>query len=224
MSDAANAPSLEKTYPPAEASLLATSVVCLAIAAVLAWVASGVAVPLWLLDFVGNLVLKGRQDPFQHFAAFSLDQKAIVALLSVLLFAFGAFRLEALFGLPRLSVTKDGIELRTLFRTKRVSWSSLGVFEVISSRNGRRAYADLLGPGANKSFLFGKTFAIPDAFSTDIHVIVRDINAARAQAQGLSAKLAAENTPSTGGLGSTLGFAAGIFVAVVLGVLTATHH
>jgi len=223
MSEAANTQS-DKTYLPAEASLLATSVVCLAIAAVLAWVAVGISVPPQLFDFVCNLLLTGRHEPFRHFTVLSLSQKAIVALGAALFFAIGAFRLEALFGLPRLALTKDGIELRTLFGTKRAGWASLGAFEVITYRNRRNARADLVGPAASKSLLFGKTFTIPDAFSTNLDEIVRDINAARAQALGLSAKLAAEDAPSSGSLGSTLIFAAGAFVAVVLSVFAATHR
>ena len=130
--------------------------------------------------------------------------------------------INAICGLPQLDVTRSGIELKTLFKTTRANWSGLSAFDVITYyRGGRRAEANFVGPDGS-----GDTFAVPNVFSIEPDEIARELNAARAQALGLPEPAAedARDTDGTGGLRSTLALAAGAFVAVLLGVLAATHR
>jgi hypothetical protein len=91
---------------------------------------------------------------------------------------------EGLLGLPTLTtVTRDGIALRRLFRTKRANWGSLGSFKLkLAGRQEYQAIADVLDSTASRS-LFWK-FAIPDSFSVGIESLVVEFNARRAQALG----------------------------------------
>jgi hypothetical protein len=107
-------------------------------------------------------------------------------------FAFGTDRfLAARRGLPCLTLTRDGIALKTLFRTKRANWKSLGPFKLkLAGHQTYCAIADVLDATASRS-LFWK-FEIPDAFSLGIEPLVMEINARRAQALGEPVKPRAE--------------------------------
>jgi hypothetical protein len=219
----------EKTYRPAEASLLFTSAICLAIAIVMVWVALGVGVPPWLIDLVCNLFLTGRHEPFRHFATLSAGQQHWLLLISCVFFALGAFRLEALCGLPRLVVTKERIALQTIFGTKWANWNSLAPFEVVpAGRSTRKAVAALSGQAASRSVLFWKKFTIPDAFVTAIEPLVAELNEDRAHALGLSidaeAKAEAESKGRSGNVLGTLALIAGSVAAAILGFVIAVHH
>ena len=222
-------PASEKIYRPAEASLLFTSALCLAIAIVMVWVALGVGVPQWLTDLVCNLFLTGRHEPFRHFTTLSAGQQQWLLLISCAFFALGAFRLEALCGLPRLVVTKERIALQTIFGTKWANWDSLEPFEVVpAGRSTRKAVAALSGQAASQSVLFWKKFTIPDAFATAIEALVAELNEDRAHALGLSieaeAKAEAESKARSGNAFGTIALVAGSVAAAILGFVIAIHH
>ena len=100
--------------------------------------------------------------------------------------------LNALRGLPRLTVTPEGIKLESGIRTKWASWDSVGPFAVKTIYAGwfrqvRTASAKIAGPAAGRSLRRARTFTIPDQFTVPIDAIAAELNAARAPASGDSA-------------------------------------
>lgn len=113
-------------------------------------------------------------------------------LAFLLLLPIGALRLlNALRGLPHLTVTRQGIKLDTGFRTKSANWDGLEPFTVRivgTSQLGKRfriATATIVGPNAGRGLLRRKTFRIADIFVEPIGTIVAQLNAARAEALGI---------------------------------------
>ena len=128
----------------------------------------------------------------------TLQDLGIRWLLSPCFLAIATFKFaEMYFGLPVLTLTREGIAIKTPFRTKRARWSSLGSFKLRPA--GRRTYqavADVLDSSANRS-LFWK-FNIADQFTLGIEALVIELNARRAQALGESdARAAPQNSSGT---------------------------
>lgn len=99
------------------------------------------------------------------------------------------FVANALRGLPRLTVTPEGLKLEGGVRTKWASWDSVGPFALKTvysrrSRQVRTASAKLAETGTGRSGLRGHTFTIPDQFTAPIDAIAADLNAARTRATG----------------------------------------
>lgn len=130
------------------------------------------------------------------------DVGAFFALACLLLFPVGVlYVLNALRGLPRLTITPQGVELDTSIGPKWASWDSLGPFAVQYLPAGRfrktmlmTASAQVVGPHASKGPRRAKAFAIPDHFQTSIETIIAELNAARDQAAGGSEFAAASET------------------------------
>src|ERR1700722_12434465 len=124
------------------------------------------------------------------------DVGAFFALACLLLFPVGVlYVLNALRGLPRLTITPQGVELDTSIGPKWASWDSLGPFAVQYLRAGAfrktmlmTASAQVVGPHASKGPRRAKAFAIPDHFQTSIETIIAELNAARDQAAGGSGR------------------------------------
>jgi membrane associated rhomboid family serine protease len=101
------------------------------------------------------------------------------------IFFFGAMR-----GLPRLTVTRTGVRLETMFGLLAASWESLSLFEVTPltwSRRGRAiqsATASIVGPQVSRRLRRKKQFVIPDTFQTPIADIVAGLNAQRVAVVG----------------------------------------
>jgi len=114
-------------------------------------------------------------------------------VLAFLLFLpIGALRLlNALRGLPRLTVTRQGIKLDRGLRAKSANWDSLEPFTVRvvgTSPLGKRfrtATATIIAPNAGRGLLRRKTFRIADIFAEPIGTIAAHLNAVRAQALGI---------------------------------------
>jgi membrane associated rhomboid family serine protease len=101
--------------------------------------------------------------------------------------------LNALRGLPRLTVTPEGLKLESGIRTKWATWDSIGPFAVKAVYGGRFsvharrvAYARIVGTDAGRSLRRARAFTIPDYFSVPIDAIATELNAARALATGKS--------------------------------------
>ncbi|HEY1980629.1 MAG TPA: rhomboid family intramembrane serine protease [Xanthobacteraceae bacterium] len=95
---------------------------------------------------------------------------------------------NALRGLPRLTVTPEGVKLEGGLRTKRTNWEGVGPFAVktvYSSRfrQVRTASAKIAESGAGRSGRV-RIFAIPNHFAEPIDAIAAELNAARARAIG----------------------------------------
>jgi membrane associated rhomboid family serine protease len=99
----------------------------------------------------------------------------IVSCLLLLLPLGLLFASNALRGLPRLTVTTDGIRLENGIRTAFANWDSLGPFVVTPSRRYRTASARRVR---------ARPFLIPDQFAVPINVIAAELNAVRAMVTG----------------------------------------
>jgi hypothetical protein len=137
--------------------------------------------------YVGAIAWLGICGFAIWFTLYGQDRSSLKGLLWLLFLAPGVLPfaifpiVEGFLGLPTLTVTRDGIALRRLFRTKRASWGSLGPFKLkLAGRQTYEAIADVLDSTASRS-LFWK-FAIPDSFSLGIESLVGELNAQRAQA------------------------------------------
>lgn len=94
---------------------------------------------------------------------------------------------NALRGLPRLTVTAEGIKFESGVRTMWTSWDSVGPFtvEVVSHsrfRQVRRASATKSDAGRNLAR--ARHFNIPDQFTLPIDTIAAELNAARMRVTG----------------------------------------
>lgn len=106
-----------------------------------------------------------------------------VGLLSI----FGALR-----GLPRLTIMPQGIQFDTVFKTLWAQWDSLEPFAVKIGHAGRfnkevrTAAAQVIGANVSRNLLRNKTFLLTDSFAQPIGTVVADLNAAQAQATGIT--------------------------------------
>ncbi len=104
---------------------------------------------------------------------------------------------NALFALPRLRASAEGVELETLFGTKWANWNSLGAFAVATlyagplRRRASFATAPITGASISANLRRKKKFALSDGFTTPIAGIVAELNARRARALGLAPAFAA---------------------------------
>jgi rhomboid protease GluP len=128
------------------------------------------------------------------------DGRTFTAMLVLLFVPLGILQIvNALRGLPRLTVTPGGIKFDNTFGAKWASWDSLDSFEIRTtyvSRFNRQVLtgtARIVGPNASRVPLRQKSFSVPDSFLTPIDTIVDELNAARAAAVGASESL----VPST---------------------------
>jgi membrane associated rhomboid family serine protease len=118
---------------------------------------------------------------------------AFLALASLLFLPIGIlFLSNALRGLPRLTVTPEGIKFESGVRTKWATWDSIGPFAVKTVYAGRfrqvrTASAKIAGTAAGRSLRRARSFTIPDQFTVPIDAIAAELNAARAPATGDSA-------------------------------------
>jgi rhomboid protease GluP len=128
------------------------------------------------------------------------DQR-FAAVFGLLFIAVGILSIvNALRGLPRLTVTPVGIKLDSSFGAKWARWNSLDPFEIRISpaRVNKPALigtARITGANASKAQLRQKSFSLPDAFLTPISTIVDELNAERAAAVGTSESSLAPELP-----------------------------
>jgi rhomboid protease GluP len=121
------------------------------------------------------------------------DHDTIMASLCALFLPFGIFWIvSALRGLPRLTVTPEGISVDSALSRRWASWDSLDPFKVTTTHTGRFnqrfhiGSARVIGPNVSPVQLRGKNFAISDFFQTPMGALVPELNAARAAALGTS--------------------------------------
>ena len=156
------------------------------------------------------------------------DVRAFFALACLLFFPVGVlYVLNALRGLPRLTIAPHGVTLDTSIRTKWANWDSIEPFTVQNLRAGAfskkvlTASAKVVGPHASEGPLRAKAFAIPDHFQTSIETIVAELNAARAQAVGGSESVASPETAPTQALVGLAEFRLPWLTLALLAVLVA---
>ena len=147
--------------------------------------------------------------------------------LPALLSSGRSYVLNALRGLPRLTIAPHGVTLDTSIRTKWANWDSIEPFTVQNLRAGAfskkvlTASAKVVGPHASEGPLRAKAFAIPDHFQTSIETIVAELNAARAQAVGGSESVASPETAPTQALVGLAEFRLPWLTLALLAVLVA---
>jgi membrane associated rhomboid family serine protease len=114
----------------------------------------------------------------------------LLAAASLLFLPIGIlFLSNALRGLPRLTVTAEGIKFEDGIRTRWATWDSVGPFAVKAvysgrSRQTRMAFAKIAGAAAGRSRRRARDFTISDHFTVPIDAIVAELNAARTLATG----------------------------------------
>jgi len=191
MSETAFEPLGEHVYEAKRTKSLRFGALLLAIGVAAAWPALRAAEP-WLhggpLPAPGPIVM--------------LIGAALLCGLGVLGF-IGAFR-----GLPRLTLSRDGVELETLFGTKWANWSSLSACDLVAA-NHRVVYIScaIAGDAVSDNLANKKKLTIPDAFLAPIASILADLQARHARIRGVApppAPVAAEaSTPRFGIAGFT---------------------
>ena len=103
---------------------------------------------------------------------------------------------NALRGLPRLTVTKTGVVLDNGLGSKWANWSSLGDFEVAMFRSGRLnrkihlASARIVGGEASPRVLKRRSFVLPDHFQIPVQSLAEELNATRAALVGAGEAMA----------------------------------
>ncbi len=222
MSEFAHKSSDEQIFRPASGRIV-IGIICVVLALMVVWVAIGGA-PRWLFDLVYGILLTPRHSSRPVPATLSILEQRLLFLYSLPLLAFGAFRLlQAVCGLPRLTVTSDGIEFQTAFRTKWAKWNSLENFKLREQRGSKggvtlSATSIVSGKSAGDNLLDKAKLTIPNAFSVSIPELIAALNARRAQALGLPTEPVVQDTSddSTG-----IGTAAALAGAIAIGVAAA---
>jgi TonB family protein len=142
-----------------------------------------------IFGLLGLLPLKAIWD--WHNGGRAPDPRMFLAVLcliglpvSVLCF------LNALRGLPRLTIAARGLSLRTSLRKRSAEWADLEPFTLKTVYAGRFrkpvqvATANVVGPVPDWSRRRLKTISIPDHFEVPIATILDDLNGARTRALG----------------------------------------
>ncbi len=152
-------------------------------------------VALILIAFGALMIWPALQDfaPWFHGAAAPGGKAAGTAALAAFLVGFGILLLVgALRGLPRLTVSSDGIELETLFGTKWANWNSLSAFVVTTNYVGQfhrrilSASAEIVGPSISPNLRRKPKLTIPNVFLAPIDKIVSDLNQCQRRVLGVS--------------------------------------
>lgn len=117
---------------------------------------------------------------------------ALVFLLILPISLFAILILNGLRGLPRLTITPQGVSLKSIAGTKWANWDSIEFFAIKAVHAGRFrkplqvASARVVGPNTNKSLRRAKVFSVPDHFRAPIDTIVEDLNATRSRIVGVT--------------------------------------
>jgi rhomboid protease GluP len=117
------------------------------------------------------------------------EPRMFIALIGALFLPYGVLLIvNAIRGLPRLTVRPDGVTLQLALTRKWANWDSIDPFAVKITQAGRSrrkvktATARITGANAGK----GRSISIPDHFDTPIEEIVADLNATRASSLGVA--------------------------------------
>lgn len=145
------------------------------------------------ISLFGLFSLKGTLDWFSGGPVPNAQTFFVLVFLLILpLCILAILILNALRGLPRLTVTPQGVTLKSSVGTKWASWDSIESFTIKAVDAGpfrksvQVASARVVGPNANKSARGAKVFSVPDNFQTPIDTILEDLNAARSQTVGVA--------------------------------------
>jgi membrane associated rhomboid family serine protease len=117
---------------------------------------------------------------------------ALVFLLILPICMFAILILNAVRGLPRLTITPQGVTLKSSMGTKWANWDSIESFAIKAVHAGRFrkpiqiASARVVGLNTNKSLRRAKVFSVPDHFQASIDSILEDLNAARSRTVGVT--------------------------------------
>jgi membrane associated rhomboid family serine protease len=121
------------------------------------------------------------------------EPRAFLLLLCVLLFPLGLLLVvNAIRGLPRLTIDLQGVTLQHAHATKWAHWDSLDPFVVKTTYVGRSrrevktAAAKITGANGNSSRWRGNRISFTNCFDKPIEEIVTELNAFRASSLGLS--------------------------------------
>jgi hypothetical protein len=165
-------------------------------------------------------------SPWFHGAALPGGKEFFRIVIAFLLLGFGVLMLiGAMRGVPRLTLTQDGIEFETVFTTKWANWNSLSAFALTTNYvglfNRRRltASADIAGPSVSRNLVRTGKFVIPDVFLAAVDRIVADLNAQQRRVLGVSRAPPTDARPQDGNTFGLAEFTAPLLTFVMLAVL-----
>jgi len=121
------------------------------------------------------------------------EPRAFLVLLCVLLLPLGFLLIvNAIRGLPRLTIDPQGVTLQHAHVTRWAHWDSIDPFVVKttyasrSKREVKTAWANITGENGSRSRWRGNRIGFTNCFDKPIEEIVAEINARRASSLGLS--------------------------------------
>jgi rhomboid protease GluP len=174
---------------------------------------------LILLGLLGLIPLKAM-SAWYHGGPMP-EPRAFIAVACLFFLPLGALTiLNAIRGLPRLTIRPDGVTLQLALTTRWANWDSLDPFVVKitqAGRSGRKvktASAKITGANAGK----GRSINIPNHFDSPIEEIAADLNATRASSLGISETFASVTTHEPAAVGLP-GFGLPWVTFALLGVL-----
>ena len=185
------------------------------------------------------LLAWGRGRHFHYLLAQGSGDHAVKAaitgnalLLGVVAFIAATAMMNAVLGFPRLTVTRQGLTRRSLFRTTTAEWNSLSRFHIERLNGGKTvsATADIIGPNASRKLLRGKArvFKIADTYRTPIELIAAEIHGRQTEAMGGPAPLpraaGAAVVPEYGVAGFRLPWVTFGLIVVLIAVFVAEHR
>jgi membrane associated rhomboid family serine protease len=98
--------------------------------------------------------------------------------------------INVLRGLPRLTIGRDGVTIKSAFGTQWANWDSITPFTIQAMDAGKlrkpilKMTAKVIGTNANRFSRRAKMFSVPNAFQGSVENIVADLNATRSRAVG----------------------------------------
>jgi rhomboid protease GluP len=157
------APVRERSYAPNQAKLIRRSFLCFAFAAFMAWPAVHAFTP-WFLG--------GALPGWRSFFAL---------VMAILLCGIGLAEIVSLArGLPQLTISRDGVEIETLFGAKWANWNSLGFF-TFASKRASSLRCDLVGMAVSANLQRRQRLGISDEFEAPLGEILADLHAYQPQ-------------------------------------------
>jgi membrane associated rhomboid family serine protease len=183
------------------------------------------------VSLFGLFPLKGILDWLSGGPVPSAETFFILVFLLILPVCLSViFILDALRGLPRLTITPQGVSLQSSLGTRWANWDSVESFAIRTVYAGRfgkpncLASARVVGPNTNKSSRRAKVFSVPDIFQVPIDIILKDINVARSKAVGVIEVPAIEpSAPPVGLADFKLPWLTFALLAVLIGVYVAEN-
>ena len=137
-----------------------------------------------LLLATGGAMAWGERDkplpPWTSGAPLPLAQLITDGTIAFIILVGLAYLSAVLLCIPRLTVTRQGLTLRTLFRRTSVPWNRLGTFSVVygqgrQSEKALKATAPVLVAADAGATRRPRALSIPDVFAVPLTTLLRDL-------------------------------------------------